>query len=206
VEAGGPEVGGLEKARLELCDGMVYHPGGLGTDGTHIYVPVSEYRADSSCHIYKVNVDTFEVEGEPVAFPDHIGALSVDPDRRRIYGMSWASQKIYVWDFDWNLLYLNINPIQNVAYQDIDFVGGNTLACGGFSTHKVGDHMVQIGGIDLINATTWLPEHRIMVTTRTASGRLLVNNAFSHRLVYPDLFLFFIPDDDEASCVEVYKV
>ena len=81
-----------------------------------------------------------------------------------------------------------------------------TLACGGVSNHQLGDSKIEIGGIDLINATTWLPEHRIMVTTRTKTGRLLVNNAFSHRLVYPDLFLFFIPDDDEQSTVEIYRV
>jgi hypothetical protein len=32
------------------------------------------------------------------------------------------------------------------------------------------------------------------------------NNILSHRLVYPDLFLVFIPDDDEQTTVEVYKV
>ena len=185
---------------------MVYHPGGLASDGEFLYVPVSEYRPDSSCHIYKVNVETFQQVGEPVKFKDHVGALSIDRERKRIYGMSWNSARIYVWDYDWKLLYLNPNPILNVGYQDMDFIGGNTLACSGFSKHMVGDEEVMIGGIDLINATTWLPEHRIMVTTRSKSGRLLTNNAFSHRLVYPDLFLFFIADDDEDSCVDVYKV
>jgi hypothetical protein len=197
---------GVEINRIELCKSMVYHPGGLASDGKFLYVPVSEYRADSTCHIYKVDVESFEQVGEPVTFKDHVGALSIDPERRRIYGMSWNSARIYVWDFDWNLLYLNPNPIQNVGYQDMDFVGGNTLACSGFSKHMIGDEEVMIGGIDLINATTWLPEHRIMVTTRSKSGRLLTNNAFSHRLIYPDLFLFFIADDDEDSCVDVYKV
>jgi hypothetical protein len=45
-----------------------------------------------------------------------------------------------------------------------------------------------------------------MVTTRTHTGRLLVNNAFTHRLAYPDLFLAFVPDDDESSRVEIYRV
>ena len=52
---------GIEKGRLELCDGLVYHPGGLTADGETIYVPVSEYRPDSSAHIYKVDVETFEI-------------------------------------------------------------------------------------------------------------------------------------------------
>jgi hypothetical protein len=198
--------GGEEKARLELCDGMVYHPGGIATDGDYLYVPVSEYRPDSSCHVYKVDVETFTIVGEPVRFPDHLGALSLDPERRRFFGMSWASEKIYVWDFEWNLLYMNQNPVMNVGYQDMDYLGANLLACGGVQKHQLGGEEIEIGGIDLINSTTWLPEHRIMVTTRTATGRLLSNNAFSHRFIYPDLFVFFIPDDDQHSTVEVYRV
>ena len=41
-----------------------------------------------------------------------------------------------------------------------------------------------------------------MVTKRTPTGRLLVFNAFSHTLDYPDLFLAFVSDDDEHSRVE----
>ena len=139
-------------------------------------------------------------------FPDHLGALSIDPERERIFGMSWAARRIYVWDYQWNLLYMNLNPIENVNYQDIDFVGGNTLACSGFSTFALGGEQVEVGGIDLIDATTWLPYHRIMVTTRTHTGRLLTHNAFTHRFRHPDLFLAFVPDDDEATHIEVYRV
>jgi hypothetical protein len=192
--------------RLQLGSGLVYHPGGLATDGEHIYVPVSEYRADSLCHIYRIDAATFEVVGDPVVFPDHIGALAIDTARRRIFGMSWAARRIYVWDFDWRLLYMNMNPVVNVDYQAIDFVGGNTLACGGFSKFELGGEEVLVGGIDLIDATTWLPYHRIMVTTRTHTGRLLCHNAFTHKLVYPDLYMAFVPDDDDDSRVEIYKV
>jgi hypothetical protein len=85
-------------------------------------------------------------------------------------------------------------------------VGGNTLACGGVWTFDLGGQPVEIGGLDLVDATTWLPHHRIMITTRTPTGRLLVNNAFSFKLVFPDLFLAFIPDDDEDSYLELYRI
>ena len=196
-----------EVARLKFGSGPVYHPGGLATDGTTIFVPVSEYRRDSSCHIYRVDAATMEIAGDPIAFPDHIGALSIDVERRRIFGMSWGARKIYVWNFEWQLLYMNVNPVLNVDYQDIDFVGGNTLACGGISSFELGGEKVVVGGIDLIDATTWLPYHRIMVTTRSArTGRLLCHNAFTHKLVYPDLYLAFVPDDDAETRVEVYRV
>jgi hypothetical protein len=195
-----------ERARLRLGSGLVYHPGGLATDGDYIYVPVSEYRPESLCYVYRVDAATMKSACDPFVFPDHIGALAIDKDRRRIFGMSWGARKIYVWDFDWRLLYMNINPVVNVDYQDLDFLGGNTLACSGFSKFELGGEQVVVGGIDLIDATTWLPYHRIMVTTRTATGRLLCHNAFTHRLNYPDLYLAFVPDDDEDCRVEVYRV
>lgn len=206
IEVGRSGDVGVERGRLRLSEGMVYHPGGIAEDGSYLYVPVSEYRPDSSCHIYKVDLQTFQPIGDPVAFPDHIGALSLDPERRRFYGMSWASRRIYVWDYDWNLIYANKNPIENVAYQDIDFMGGSTLACGGVMTFDLNGMEVNVGGIDLIDTNTWLPFHRIMVSTKTHTGRLLTYNAFSHRLDYPDLHLLFVPDDDEGSQVEIYKV
>jgi hypothetical protein len=205
VRRDGPTVV-AEKARLQLGAGLVYHPGGLATDGTHIYVPVSEYRPDSMCHIYKVDAETFEVVGDTVEFPDHIGALSIDQERKRVFGMSWGARKIYVWDFDWNLLYMNLNPVLNVDYQDLEFIGGNTLACSGFSSFELGGEKVVVGGIDLIDATTWLPFHRIMVTTRSHTGRLLCHNAFTHKLIYPDLYMAFVPDDDDDTRVEIYTV
>jgi hypothetical protein len=206
IEVGREDRVGIEIARLKLSDGMVYHPGGLATDGKSLFVPVSEYRPDSSCHIYRIDIESFEVVGEPVEFPDHVGALSMDIERKRIYGMSWASKRIYVWDRDWNLLYVNKNPIENVAYQDIDFMGGNTLACSGVAKFELNGHEFHVGGIDLIDANTWLPYHRVMVPTKTHTGRLLTFNAFSHRLDYPDLDLLFVPDDDEDSNVEIYRV
>jgi hypothetical protein len=206
IEVGRKDDVGVEVGRLELGEGMLYHPGGIADDGRSVFVPVSEYRPDSRCRIYRVDLETFRPVGEPFEFPDHIGALSLDQERKRIYGMSWASRRIYVWDYEWNLLYANRNPIRSVDYQDIDFVGGNTLACGGVASFELGDSEVHIGGIDLIDANTWLPYHRIMVTTKTHTGRLLTFNAFSHVLDYPDLQLLFIPDDDADSRIEVYAL
>ena len=43
IEVGREGDVGVEKGRLELCDGMVYHPGGLATDGNVLYVPVGDF-------------------------------------------------------------------------------------------------------------------------------------------------------------------
>jgi hypothetical protein len=194
-----------EQRRLKLSDGMNYHPGGIASDGRHLFVPVSEYRPDSSAHIYKIDPVSMEVV-DRIDFADHVGALSIDPARRRIYGMSWAARRIYVWDDEWNLIYVNNNLIDNVNYQDIDFVGGNTLACSGVAHFELNGMTMDIGGIDLVDANTWLPYHRIMVPTKTRTGRPLTFNAFSHHLDFPKLQLLFVPDDNEDSRVEIYEI
>ena len=197
---------GEKKNEIELCDAYVYHSGGIDTDGRVIYVPVSEYRKESTCHIYKFNLETFGIEGEVFRFPDHIGAIAVDTETNRIYGMSWAGRKIYVWDYKWNLLYVNSNPVENVHYQDVKHLGGDILICAGFSWHQVGCEKIGVGGMDMIDANTCLPTHRIMVTTKTHTGRLLVKNAFYWEIEFPDLYLYFVPDDDENSHLEIYKI
>ena len=195
----------VEERRLKLSDGMLYHPGGLASDGRHLYVPVSEYRPDSSAHIYQVDPKTMAVV-DRIEFADHIGALSIDATRGRTYGMSWAARRIYVWDRDWNLIYVTKNIIENVNYEDIDFVGGNTLACSGVANFKLNGMSIDIGGIDLIDANTWLPYHRIMMPPKTHTGRPLTFNAFSHNLEFPRLQLLFVPDDDDDSRVEIYEI
>jgi hypothetical protein len=73
-------------------------------------------------------------------------------------------------------------------------------------TFELNGMEVNNGGIDLIDTNTWLPFHRIMITTKTHTGRLLSYNAFSHRFDLPDLHLLFVPDDDEDSHVEIFRV
>jgi hypothetical protein len=41
--------------QLELTDGTKYHPGGIDYDGHSIWVPVAEYRPNSTSHIYRVD-------------------------------------------------------------------------------------------------------------------------------------------------------
>ena len=56
----------------------------------------------------------------------------------------------------------------------------------------------------------WLPARAAtdyaIDLAETKSGRLLCHNAFTHRLVYPDLYMAFVPDDDDESRVEIYRV
>ena len=44
--------------RLELTDGARYHPGGISISGRSIWVPVAEYRPNSSAILVEIDADS----------------------------------------------------------------------------------------------------------------------------------------------------
>ena len=62
-------------AELRLGEGAIYHAGGIDYDGTHIWVPVAEYRPDSRSIIYRVDPQTMKA-AEMFRAGDHIGESS----------------------------------------------------------------------------------------------------------------------------------
>lgn len=58
-------------------EGDIYHPGGIDTDGTYIYVPVAEYRPNSRSVLYRVNIKTGTAE-EVMRHNDHLGGVVID--------------------------------------------------------------------------------------------------------------------------------
>src|SRR5882757_1420395 len=60
-------------ADLRLGEGAIYHPGGIDTDGTNLWVPVAEYRPDSRAIVYRVDAQTMKAV-EVFRVADHVGA------------------------------------------------------------------------------------------------------------------------------------
>ena len=48
------KAGNLQKDII-LGEGDMYHPGGIDFDGTNVWVPVAQYRPNSSAIIYRVD-------------------------------------------------------------------------------------------------------------------------------------------------------
>jgi hypothetical protein len=109
-----------------LRDGPRYHPGGITVDGDSIWIPLAEYRRQSSSVIQRRNRRTLELESQfPVA--DHIGCVAVAGDR--VIGGNWDSREFYVWDREGR----PIEKVPNstgVAYQDMKFTGRRIVAGG----------------------------------------------------------------------------
>src|SRR5437879_4407525 len=111
---------------VELAQGERFHPGGIAADGDSLWVPVAEYRRDSSSIVQKRSKRTLELEFQ-FAVADHIGCVAVIRDR--LIGGNWDSREFYEWDRRGQLLRKVANPTRN-AYQDLKVDGGRIVASG----------------------------------------------------------------------------
>lgn len=114
---------------IELQDGSRYHPGGISADSTSLWIPIAEYRPQSTSLIEKRNKSTLALEHR-FSVQDHIGCIAVTPDF--LVGGNWDARHLYVWDHRGKLIRKVPNPSGN-AFQDLKFrdrklVGGGLLA------------------------------------------------------------------------------
>ena len=63
---------------VDVATGDRFHPGGISADGPSLWIPVAEYRRDSSSVIQKRSVRTLELLYE-FDVADHIGCIAVAP-------------------------------------------------------------------------------------------------------------------------------
>lgn len=203
---------------ITLGESSIYHPGGIDFGGGFIWVPVAEYRPNSSTIIYKVDPETLEAE-EVFRFPDHIGAVIFNSDQMKLYGYSWGARRIYTWLIDDNLNLKNTNqkestsyisnPQHYIDYQDCQYLGDDMAICSGLLNYRTGgdNGSFTLGGIDLISLKTLQPIYQLPVELRTRGNnpRVMTQNPFFVEGFEDHLRFHFIPEDDE-SVHYVYEV
>ena len=124
------------------------HPGGMQSDGNHLWIPLAESRRGGHSLIRAFPLAEMTTGGmlqwdKEIGVRDHIGAVAVDGERRRIYGASWDTEIVYVWSYDGELirrmqpsdldrraLGISSDRPNGVAVQDWKFVGNRILASG----------------------------------------------------------------------------
>jgi glutamine cyclotransferase len=111
---------------VEIQDGDRYHPGGLDATGDSLWIPVAEYRRESSAVIQKRNKKTLALEAQ-FTVSDHIGCLAVF--RNRLYGGNWDSRQIYEWTLNGRQTSKR-DRRSDVSYQDLKGRGRSLLASG----------------------------------------------------------------------------
>ena len=111
---------------VEIQDGDRFHPGGIATDETSIWIPVAEYRRNSTAFIQRRSKSTLELEFQ-FAVPDHIGCIAVTPEF--LIGGNWDSRQFYIWNHRGELIRTAANPSDN-GYQDMKFDSEQLIASG----------------------------------------------------------------------------
>ena len=111
---------------IEIQDGERFHPGGIASDETSIWIPVAEYRRNSTAVIQRRSKAALELEFQ-FAVSDHIGCIAVTPEI--LIGGNWDSRQFYIWNHRGELIRTVANPSNN-GYQDMKFDSKQLIASG----------------------------------------------------------------------------
>jgi hypothetical protein len=118
--------------QVELTDGPRYHPGGFSIADHAIWVPVAEYRSNSSAVLEQVDLDTLQIRRK-IHVNDHLGCVAVSG--HALIAGNWDSKQIYIIDpDDGGPLQIVRNP-SATHYQDMKFIDGQLVAGGVLNRH-----------------------------------------------------------------------
>lgn len=193
---------------VRLGEDTIYHPGGIDYDGRWLWVPVAEYRPNSSSIIYQVDLDTMQVR-EVFRVSDHIGGIVHNNADDTLHGVSWGSRSFYSWDLDDNLSSAAAstpsdttrrnNGSHYVDYQDCHYLRTSYMLCGGVSWFKHPSGRFALGGLDLVDLSTQDAVHQVPVSLWVESGRPMTFNPFFVEVHKDNLRFYFAPEDDDTT-------
>jgi hypothetical protein len=210
------DLSGQLLAHVRLGEGTMYHPGGIDFDGTHIWVPVAEYRPDSRSIVYRVDPVTMKVV-EMFRFPDHIGAIVRNTDDDTLHGASWGARHFYRWTLGAGAtvtdadaapeMLVRPNPSHYVDYQDCAYMGQHRMACTGVADLRRGPGApgLRLGGLDLVDLRDGRPLHQVPVPLWTAGGLPMTQNPVWLEPHGSGLRAYFMPEDDQST-LYIYDV
>jgi Family of unknown function (DUF6454) len=170
---------------VEVGAGERFHAGGIAREGESLWLPVAEYRRESSAIIQRRNAKTLELEMQ-FEVADHIGCVAAGPDF--VVGGNWDSRLFYVWDMKGKLLRKIENATGN-GYQDLKFVDGK-LVGGGLLPSKA-------GAVDWLEWPSLRLEKRVRVG-RTDRGVAYTNEGMAVR----GDRVFLLPEDGPSRLFE----
>lgn len=118
---------GKFQRRLEVSEGKRFHPGGISVSNASIWVPVAEYRPDSSTVLVEIDAETMVVRRK-IHVADHLGCVAVSG--RTLVAGNWNSRLLYVFDLGKTAPPRVVSNPSSTQYQDMKFVGRHLVAGG----------------------------------------------------------------------------
>ena len=175
--------------QVEVTDGVRFHPGGISTDRSSIWIPVAEYRRTSTAVIQRRSKRTLKLESQ-FDVADHIGCIAVLGNR--LIGGNWDSRDFYIWDRKGNLQRKVPSETGN-AYQDIKFDLGSIVASGLLLSDRSG-------------AVDWLDPASFHLSRRLTTGNTDRGVSYAREgMAVRNGALLFLPEDG-PSRLFVFKL
>ncbi len=195
---------------IKLGEGDMYHPGGISYDGTNVWVPVAQYRPDSSAIIYKVNARSLRAT-EQFRVQDHIGGIVLDETTGHLVGNNWGSRRFYDWSPDGRTTSSWANPSHFVDYQDCQYVATAKMLCAGVTnlpqTPAAGGAgaTYELGGLALIDLHTHAILHEVPFQRWSTAGHVMTRNPVKLAADGKQLTMWAAPDNgDEGNGTELF--
>lgn len=186
--------------RVDVGDGVRFHPGGLDFDGEALWVAAAEYRPTSSAAIVRLVPGESPEHVFDVA--DHVGAIARCGPDGDLVGWSWGSRVLYRWSVDGTLVASALNPSFFVDFQDLQWLGTGHFVCGGVSSLEFPGGRRQLGGIALLDAETLCVKREVPFPHHsTVTGRAATANPLFVEVVDGALVAHVLPDDGFGTIV-----
>jgi hypothetical protein len=176
------KAGNLQKD-IVLGEGDAYHPGGIDFDGENVWVPVAEYRPNSSSIVYSVDAKTLDVQKQ-FEVKDHFGGIVMDKQTGHMVGNTWGSRRFAEWNLKGMELDTWQNPDHFIDYQDCQYAANSKMLCAGVASLPQAPAAggpaakYELGGIALIDINTHATLHDVPFQQWTANGRVATRNPF----------------------------
>jgi hypothetical protein len=202
------KAGHLQKD-ITLGEGDMYHPGGIDFDGTNVWVPVAQYRPNSSAIIYRVEAGTLAVHRQ-FQVADHFGGIVMDKQTGHLVGNTWGSRRFAEWDLRGKQLKTWDNPNFFIDYQDCQYVPNSKMLCAGVTnlpqTSSAGGAAAtyELGGMAMIDLTTQQVTREIPFQQWSTAGHVATRNPFKMTAAGNHLTMRVAPDNgDEGNGTEI---
>lgn len=202
------KAGHLQKD-ITLGEGDMYHPGGIDFDGRSVWVPVAQYRPDSSAIVYRVDASTLAVHKQ-FEVRDHFGGIVMDKRTGHLVGNTWGSRRFAEWDLRGKQLRTWQNPNFFIDYQDCQYVPNSRMLCGGVTnlpqspTAGGAAATYELGGVAMIDLTTRQVIRDIPFQKWSTAGHAATRNPFKMTAEGNHLTMRVAPDNgDEGKGTEI---
>ncbi|GAA2742955.1 DUF6454 family protein [Terrabacter aerolatus] len=194
---------------ITLGEGDMYHPGGIDFDGRNVWVPVAQYRPNSSAIIYRVDARTLNVHKQ-FEVKDHFGGIVMDKQTGHLVGNTWGSRRFAEWNLQSKQLKTWDNPNFFIDYQDCQYVPSSKMLCAGVTnlpqTPAAGGTAAtyELGGVAMLDLTSEQVTRDIPFQKWSTAGHVATRNPFKMTADGNHLTMRVAPDNgDEGNGTEI---